>query len=57
MVYGLSFVRSFWGLVLILMGFVSIIIFGFYEKTIKSPIMNMTLLQNNRILIFSSIRL
>lgn len=54
-VYGLSLVRSFWGIMLILMGFILMIIFGFYENRVKNPILNMTLIKNNKILIFSSL--
>lgn len=54
-VYGLSLVRSFWGPVLMLIGIISIFIFGFYEKKVKSPILNITLIKNNRILTFSSL--
>jgi len=54
-VYGLSLVRSFWGPILMLMGFILMIIFGFYENRIKNPILNMTLIKNNKILTFSSL--
>lgn len=54
-VYGLSLVRSFWGPVLMLTGFILLILFGFYEYKVKNPILNMTLLKNNKILTFSSL--
>ena len=54
-VYGLSLVRSFWGPILMFMGFILMIIFGFYENRIKNPILNMTLIKNNKILTFSSL--
>jgi EmrB/QacA subfamily drug resistance transporter len=55
LVYGLSLVRSFWGPILMLMGFILMIIFGFYENRVKNPILNMTLIKNNKILTFSSL--
>ena len=54
-VCGLSLIRSFWGIILILIGTISIFIFGFYENKVKSPIINMTLIKSNRILTFSSL--
>ena len=54
-IYGFSLIRSFWGITLILIGFVLMIIFGFYENRVKNPILNMTLIKNNKILIFSSL--
>jgi EmrB/QacA subfamily drug resistance transporter len=54
-VYGLSLVRSFWGLILMLIGFILLFIFGFYENRVKNPILNMTLIKNNKILTFSSL--
>ncbi len=54
-IYGFSLVRSFWGIMLILMGFILMIIFGFYENRVKNPILNMTLIKNNKILTFSSL--
>ena len=54
-IYGLSLVRSFWSPTLMLMGFILLIIFGFYENRVKNPILNMTLIKNNKILTFSSL--
>jgi len=54
-VYGLSLVRSFWGPILMLIGCILLIIFGFYENRVKNPILNMTLIKNNKILTFSSL--
>jgi EmrB/QacA subfamily drug resistance transporter len=54
-VYGLSLVRSFWGPILMPIGCILMIIFGFYENRVKNPILNMTLIKNNNILIFSSL--
>jgi len=54
-IYGFSLIRSFWGITLILIGFILMIIFGFYENRVKNPILNMTLIKNNKILIFSSL--
>ena len=54
-IYGLSLIRSFWGSALMLIGIISIFIFVFYEKKVKSPIGNITLIKNNRVLTFSSI--
>ena len=54
-VYGLSFVRSFWGPIFMLIGCILLTIFGFYENRVKNPILNMTLMKNNKILTFSSL--
>jgi len=54
-VYGLSFVRSFWGPIFMLIGCILLTIFGFYENRVKNPILNMTLIKNNKILTFSSL--
>jgi len=54
-VYGLSFVRSFWGPIFMFIGCILLIIFGFYENRVKNPILNMTLIKNNKILTFSSL--
>lgn len=54
-IYGLSLIRSFWGIMLVLIGFILMIIFGFYENRVKNPILNMTLIKNNKILTFSSL--
>ena len=54
-VYGLSLFRSFWGPILMLIGCILLIIFGFYENRINNPILNMTLIKNNKILTFSSL--
>jgi len=54
-VYGLSPVRSFWGSLSMLIGFILLIIFGLYENRVKNPILNMALIKNNKILTFSSL--
>ena len=54
-IYGLSLIRSFWGILLIFMGFILMLIFGVYENRVKNPILNMTLIKNNKILTFSSL--
>jgi len=40
---------------LIFMGFILMLIFGVYENRVKNPILNMTLIKNNKILTFSSL--
>jgi len=52
---GFSIIRTTWGPLFIFIGLVSIIIFGFFESKASHPILNMTLLKNNRILTFSSL--
>jgi len=54
-VYGLSLIRFFWGPVLMLAGIILMVIFGYYENKVKSPILNMNLIKSNRVLIFSSL--
>jgi len=54
-VYGLSLVCSFWGPILMLMGFILVILFWLYENRVKNPILNMALIKNNKILTFSSL--
>lgn len=52
---GFSFIRSYWGLILILIGLAAIIAFRFYENKINHPILNMALFKSNRVLTFSSL--
>lgn len=52
---GFSLIRSFEGPLLMVLGLVSIVIFGIFESRAKQPILNMNLLKGNRILTFSSL--
>lgn len=52
---GLSFIHSSLGLVLIVIGAISIIIFGILESKIKEPILDMTLMKGSKVLTMSSL--
>lgn len=54
-VYGLSLIRFFWGPMLMLVGIICIVIFVYYENKVESPILNINLIKNNKVLIFSSL--
>lgn len=54
-ILGLSYIRSSYGPLFILVGIVAIFIFVAYEKKINEPILNMSIFKNNRVLVFSSL--
>ncbi len=54
-VMGFSLIHSFWGRVFMAIGFVSLILFCWFENRIEQPILDMKLMKNNRILTFSSL--
>lgn len=52
---GFSVIHSLWGPFLIVIGLIAIVIFGFFESKSKSPILNMDLFKNNRVVACSTL--
>lgn len=54
-ILGFSLIHSSLGPILMVIGLVAIVVFGFFENKANNPILNMALFKNNRILTFSSL--
>ena len=53
---GLSLVSEEWyGYLLILVGIISIIVFGYFELKVQNPVLNISLFKGNRVLVFASL--
>lgn len=54
-ILGFSLIRSTFGPILIIIGILAMILFGYYENKTTHPILNMSLFKNNKVVTFSSL--
>ncbi|MDF2677217.1 MAG: putative transport protein, partial [Bacillota bacterium] len=54
-ILGFSLIRSTFGPILIAIGILAMILFGYYENKTAHPILNMSLFKNNKVVTFSSL--